>query len=281
MCCSRLAWTDVSLRLNLCIEREILLGHVGDHHDAKGAQIRLISLTDVKRWISDIDWSAANGKLLVAANDQQGRYTIWTVLPDGSQQTRVHVETAEISTARWTRDGRAVYYHRRVEQTPSILKLQLPDREDRIIEPTVLITGLETDGSLGISDDGGRLVYARAPYFSTLWSVDLPVLGKLHATALTNGTWRTERPRVSPDGRRIVFTVGYEDRANLYTMPLDGGTPKQLTFLDSFNVGARRLTSRFKHLVEFPRGADGLFLEGRPEPPHIMSGGRVRPVRNF
>jgi Tol biopolymer transport system component len=53
---------------------------------------------------------------------------------------------------------------------------------------------------------------------------------------LTQGTSLIERPRVSPDGTSIVFNVGHEGLANLYTMPMTGGSPKQLTFLDSFNV---------------------------------------------
>jgi len=202
----------------------------------QGIESSLISLADVTRWISDIDWSPVSGQLLVVTNDQQGRHTIWTVRSDGSQQRRLHVDTGEISTARWTRDGRALYYHRRIGQTSSVYKLQVPEREGDAAQPVPLVSGLETDGSFGISDDGKRLVYARAPYFSSLWTVDLPVSGTVKTRLLTDGTWRTERPRFSPDGKRIVFTVGYEDRSNLYTMPADGGTPRQLTFLDAFNA---------------------------------------------
>ena len=54
---------------------------------------------------------------------------------------------------------------------------------------------------------------------------------------LTNGTSLMEGPRISPDGRSIVFSIGHEPVANLHTMPVAGGSPKQLTFLDSFNVG--------------------------------------------
>jgi Tol biopolymer transport system component len=35
-----------------------------------------------------------------------------------------------------------------------------------------------------------------------------------------------------------VFNIGHEPVTNLYTMPITGGTPKQLTFGDSFNLGA-------------------------------------------
>jgi Tol biopolymer transport system component len=41
---------------------------------------------------------------------------------------------------------------------------------------------------------------------------------------------------VSPDGTTIVFTLGHEPRAELYTMPIAGGRATQLTFLDSLSV---------------------------------------------
>jgi Tol biopolymer transport system component len=42
---------------------------------------------------------------------------------------------------------------------------------------------------------------------------------------------------VSPDGTSLVFNAGHEPLSNLYTMPLTGGTPKQLTFLTALTVG--------------------------------------------
>ena len=55
-------------------------------------------------------------------------------------------------------------------------------------------------------------------------------------TPLTHGTAVIERPRVSPRLQPIVFNMGYESRANLYTIPAAGGTPKQLTFFNAFSV---------------------------------------------
>jgi Tol biopolymer transport system component len=56
-------------------------------------------------------------------------------------------------------------------------------------------------------------------------------------TELTHGTSHIERPRLSPDGTAIVFNAGHEPLANLYTLPITGGSPKQLTFFDSFSIG--------------------------------------------
>jgi Tol biopolymer transport system component len=56
-------------------------------------------------------------------------------------------------------------------------------------------------------------------------------------TALTQGTSLIERPRVSPDGTSVVFNVGHDPQTNLYTMPLVGGTPKQLTHFRALTIG--------------------------------------------
>ena len=46
-------------------------------------------------------------------------------------------------------------------------------------------------------------------------------------------------PAVSPDGKQLVFSAADNLRSNLFVVPLDGGTPRQLTFLDGLNQGAQ------------------------------------------
>jgi Tol biopolymer transport system component/DNA-binding winged helix-turn-helix (wHTH) protein len=202
---------------------------------------RTIALQGSREWIWDLDWSAVHGRLLFVANDDQGRASIWTIRPDGAEQTKLYTASTEISAARWAPAGDAIYYFNRVNQTVSLYKL-LVRSDHRTAEPVVapLISGLETDGSLGLSADATRLVYARAPYYSNLWLVEDVGSERgqgIRKTQLTDGTSVSERPRVSPHGDSIVFNMGYESQANLYTIPASGGTPRQLTFLNAFSVG--------------------------------------------
>ena len=207
--------------------------------DKHGQQQRTVSLQGTHWAIWDIDWSPANGLLTFVSNDYQGRFTIWTIQPDGNDQKPVVVEAAEIPSARWAPSGDAIYYFRRVNQTVSLYKIPVqPHHEKREAIAQTLLTGLEADRSLALSADGTRLVYARAPYHSNLWMLEVGD-GTSHITAtkaMTHGTSLIERPRISPDGTSIVFNIGHEGLANLYTMPITGGSPKQLTF-DSFSVG--------------------------------------------
>jgi WD40 repeat protein len=103
------------------------------------------------------------------------------------------------------------------------------------LRPTIVV-----DGSFSISGNGKYLVYARAAFHSNLRSVEIGSSGSDQATPssqLTYGTDLIERPRISPDGKKIVFNMGHEGLANLYTIPITGGVPKQLTFLNSFSLG--------------------------------------------
>jgi Tol biopolymer transport system component/DNA-binding winged helix-turn-helix (wHTH) protein len=207
-----------------------------------GQQQRTITLPDKRSWIADLDWSPAHGRLLVVDNSDQGRSIVWTMQSDGSDQTKVVEAETEISAARWTPAGDAIYYKRRVHQTFSLYKANaklVRESDDGNAAP--LISGLESDGSFGVSAEGTRLVYARTPYHSNLWLVDLRNSErgpKLRQTQLTHGTSLVERPRVSPDGKSIVFNKGYESRADLYVVAADGGIPRRLTYLDSYSVGA-------------------------------------------
>ena len=206
--------------------------------DKAGDVLRSISLEGTRQWIWDLDWSATADRLLFVVDDDQGRPSVWTIRPDGSDQQKVLTTPMEILAARWAPEGDAFYYFGRVNQTVSLYKAHLAGGAAGQ-GPTPLLTGLETDEGFGISADGSRFVYARAPYFSNLWLVETGPAGgdPIRQTQLTRGTAVVERPRLSPDGTTVLFTMGYESRTNLYTMPVTGGAARQLTSLGAFSLG--------------------------------------------
>jgi Tol biopolymer transport system component/DNA-binding winged helix-turn-helix (wHTH) protein len=203
--------------------------------DPNGQPLRTVSLEGPPQSIWDVDWSSATGLLAFTSGDGRGPYSIWTMQPDGEEQITVLAEQAEIPAVRWAPRGDALYYLRRTNQTDSLQKL--PIRNGRAGAPiATLMTGLETDRAFAVSADGKRLVYARAPFYSNLWRLDVDRTD-ISRRQLTRGTSLVERPRVSPDGTTVVFTLGHEPRAELYTLPIAGGRPERLTFLDAFSVG--------------------------------------------
>ena len=206
--------------------------------DRLGRKQRTISLEGVHWSIYDLDWSRATNRLAVVSNDYQGHYTIWSVGPHGTDQRRMISENREIFSVRWAPDGNAVYYLRRANQADALQKVRLSPGGG-VEAVTTILGGLETDRFFDLSGDGRRLAYIRAPFHSNLWTVDVRQEGDpatLETTQLTTGTSLIERPRVSPDGLSMVFNVGREPRTDLYTMPLAGGTPTRLTFLEALNV---------------------------------------------
>jgi len=243
--------------------------------DVAGGVSRAISLTGAKRWIADLDWSPTTGLLLAVGNDNQGRTTIWTVRPDGTDQREIVVEHAEITAARWASRGDAIYYFRRVEQTISLLKIPVSADAPPVRAASLpILTGLEADGAFSISSNR-RLVYARAPFYSNLWTVHMAGTtspGRLVTTQLTHGTSLVERPRVSPDGRRILFNVGHAALTNLFSVPLTGGEPTALTSMQSFNLGgAWSADGRSVAFASTEGGKPRVWLVG-------AEGGTARPI---
>jgi Tol biopolymer transport system component len=207
--------------------------------DTIGRRQRTLKLHSVNRWIADIDWSPSNGFVFVA-NDEHNRHTIWTIEANGEKQTKVWMENGQVMAARWAPGTNAIYYSRRDEHSISIQQIATGDAGPASA-PRPLMTGIETDGDFSISVDGTRLVHARGSVYSNLWRVDLDQKGRdptLHRVQLTHGTSLVERPRISPDGTSVVFSKGRELLAELFTMPIDGGEPQQLTFLNALSIGA-------------------------------------------
>ena len=212
------------------------IGGTISFYNRSGGRQGSISLRDVSWSIWSIDWSPTAGRLALTSSDEQGRFTLWTVRPDGSEQTRVLTASTPISSARWSPQGDAIYYLRQVNQTDSLYRIQLdPTRSTASGESISLLTGLETDHSFALSADASRLVYSRAPFHSNFWAIDLDIADGA-PRELTHGTSLLERPHISPDGQSIAFSMGRDPMVNVYTMPIAGGPSKQLTSFDGLNL---------------------------------------------
>jgi DNA-binding winged helix-turn-helix (wHTH) protein/Tol biopolymer transport system component len=232
--------------------------------DVQGVEQRRLNLAGTHWSIWDVDWSDANGRLALVSNDHAGRYRIWTIQPNGTGQRKVLEEIGEITTVRWSADGTALYYSHRQQETVTIKRVVVPPAGDGVEPPTAVLTGLEAGRGFSISADGTRALYARAPFHSNLWILDLEhhsETGQPFARPLTNGTSYIERPRISPDGTRVVFNVGHEPRTRIYTMPLAGGEWTTLIDLESANIGA----------VWSPDGAEVAFASTAGQQPQVWT----------
>jgi Tol biopolymer transport system component len=202
--------------------------------DRRGQEQRSLTLEGDHWSIWDLDWSADTGRLLFVSSNRQGGYEIGTIRADGSGQQKILSSPTEIPSTRWVPHANAIYYLQRINQTMSLFRIPATATDASTSSATAVLAGLETDRFFALSGDATRLVYARAPFYSNLRMLDVTTGS---TTELTQGTSLIERPRVSPDGASVVFNMGHDPRTNLYTMPIAGGPPKQLTFLGGLSVG--------------------------------------------
>ena len=183
-------------------------------------------------WLRDIDWSPTGNFLAFLTSDEEERYAISIIPPEGGTQRQLVEENDTIFNLRWSRDGAAIYYLVSRQDTSALLRIRIdPNTGKAASSPAAILTGLET-GGLSLARDRNRLVYAKQTRYRNLWLVTLreAAEGKpVETMQLTSGTVRDNRPSVSPDGGQVAFVRG----GNIWTMPLEGGPPRQLTFTES------------------------------------------------
>ncbi len=68
-----------------------------------------------------------------------------------------------------------------------------------------------------------------------LWSVNI---NGGTATRLTTSTGTESHAYISPDGQTIAFSAQYEGPTEVYTMPVDGGVPKRITYNGTYSTVA-------------------------------------------
>ena len=179
----------------------------------------------------DIDCSTRAG-LILAVTSASGKSQIRTFRPDGSEESKL-VETGDrIYSARWSPAGDSIYYLHGKGSIKGLSKVSVP-RTDA--EPAVLADGLQTGRFFTLSGDGSWLAYTREDQHGNLWRIDLPAAGKKakEISRLTSGTFSYGKSNFSPDGRWVVFARGpNREETNIFKMPVAGGEPIQLTFLN-------------------------------------------------
>jgi Tol biopolymer transport system component len=108
-------------------------------------------------------------------------------------------------------------------------RLDAPDAAATLVAPSS-----HDDYSPQYSPDGKRVVFVSdRTGFTEVWLAEAGKGEPLALTAFANANRLVNAPRWSPDGRRIAFTVHEGSSEDLYTLTLEGGGLRRLTYLPS------------------------------------------------
>jgi serine/threonine-protein kinase len=183
--------------------------------------------------VGELDWSPDGNLLLFLARDEKRRSAIQIIKIDGGEQSKIVEDEAWLNCPQWSPKGDAIYYLRQGE----LWKIPFSSEEGRATKPaSPVLGGLQAGSDFTITRDGRQMVYTRAIYYSNLWQAEVKGTGKnqvVTTTQITRGSYYDDDARISPDGSLVAFRRVAGATSNIYVVPIEGGAPRQITFLDS------------------------------------------------
>lgn len=185
-------------------------------------------------WLMEGSW-APTGRVF-AVITQTGDPLSWelrTVTLDGNSELLLK-DSVLLGSPRWSRDGNHLYYARgadavwRVAISPTTGAAK--GRPKKVLGDLEMYVQRGALLHFALTPDGRGLLYSKGARFSNVWLVER-VEGQVQprTTPLTTGTSLRWSPVASPDGRKIAFAQEGDDGAELFTMPISGGPPTQIT----------------------------------------------------
>ncbi len=192
-----------------------------------GGAKRVVTMTGFRRVLA-IDWHArTNRVVLMTLDDDEKVWTIWSVAPDGRDQSRLHTGNEYIRAICTSPVSDVVYAIRQRRGAMDLLRVPM------YADPgaaNVLLTGLPIT-LMGfrctVSADGRRLLYGRSARISNLWRLNF-ARSMTEPMPLTRGTQGFWHPDVSPDGLWIAATAGSQFASQIVKIPIGGGDPVRL-----------------------------------------------------
>ncbi|PVM77642.1 S9 family peptidase [Caulobacter radicis] len=190
----------------------------------------------------------------VAKRDGDATRQIYVSPIDGGEPKRLGKVRTSPSSLRWSSDGSAIYFlaaapdgkalAKRKREKDDMLSFETPQGRGRLWRITLadgkaepVIEGEFEVEAFDLSADGKAILYRRAPSDllddnpkSELWLKD----GKGGDRRLTDNDFQESTPRLSPDGRSVLFLATAENgrygtvNPNLFVLPAAGGAPREL-----------------------------------------------------
>jgi Tol biopolymer transport system component/tRNA A-37 threonylcarbamoyl transferase component Bud32 len=199
-----------------------LLAHVRDVHS--------LAWSPDGRWLAGVRGNAT----FVYGGSSFGNLaasTVFVVPAAGGTPIMVSDSTTLNVSPVWLPNGSAILY---VSSGGGGRDIYLqPIGRNRQAEGTArrITTGLDAH-TIALSRDGKRLAYSKYARDLNVLMVRLSPSGTVNARSavpITQGNQAIEVARLSPDGKWLVYDSDLNGNADIFIIPSDGGTPKQLT----------------------------------------------------
>jgi Tol biopolymer transport system component len=175
--------------------------------------------------------ASPSGDAVVYHSNRSGNWNLWQMHMDGSEAKQLTFGTKDSNWPRFTPDGQWVVYHHTGENGMfNVFKLPIGGGEPQQIADKL---SMYPAVSPVASPDGVRIAcWYSEDVIKPAW--------RLAVMSLNNGTPSKtfEMPatvypdtviRWTPDGRGITYIDNNGGAANLWTLPIDGGSPRQVT----------------------------------------------------
>jgi catechol 2,3-dioxygenase-like lactoylglutathione lyase family enzyme len=141
---------------------------------------------------------------------------------------------AHIDSPNWAPDGKSIYIH----EAGHIQRVPYLDPPAGAA-PQIIDTGklVGCSGNYGLSPDGKWIAVSCSEVSGAPHEVFLlPALGGGSARKVTNTTASSYFHAWAPDSQSLAFTQGSASKADIFTVPIDGGPERRLT-TDTLNDG--------------------------------------------
>ena len=156
--------------------------------------------------------------------------SVWVIKSTGGKPVQVSSNTHLNTAPAWTSDGDLLYVSNLGGSRDVYVQRLKGDLSPRGA-PVRLTTGLNPH-TISISRDGKLLAYSSFTTVANVWRANdgaSDVANAAAAKPVTTGNQTVEYGAVSPDGKTLAFDSNVNGNQDIYTMPLTGGDPQQLT----------------------------------------------------
>lgn len=178
-------------------------------------------ITEDKRYIISLGWSADGNSLLFSSN-RAGNHALWRVAYQGGTPERVANVASNASDPVFSRDGKLMAFSQFYMDT-NIWTIDL-----RTGLRKKAIASTQYDASPSFSPDGSQVAFRSSR--SGMGEIWISAADGRNARQLTSmGNTLTGSPAWSPDGRRIAFDSRPEGQPDIFVIDVDGTNLKRIT----------------------------------------------------